>query len=114
VPHAPLPACGRAHAACLGRWLDKAHTCPTCRFALPVDGAPLGDEWPALVERAGAELKRLRAATRGEGCLLVPEALDAPLEELGVHEVAAPPIGPAPSSLAPPSSLLAAAAFHPF
>lgn len=60
----PCNGLHKAHWACMGRWLEGASTCPTCRFALPAaklldggraqgDGAALSAE---LLERAVAEV----------------------------------------------------------
>lgn len=48
------------HTSCAAPWLEKASSCPTCRFELPTKAAA-GEQIDALVGQSQAAMERLRA-----------------------------------------------------
>lgn len=57
-----MPCLGlhKAHWGCMRRWLDGASTCPTCRFALPTKAEDASAASSELMQRAEAEILRVR------------------------------------------------------
>ena len=63
----PCPGTHLAHSQCSSKWLEKACTCPTCRFALPVE-MPSARTLNSLLEPARGEASRIGQGAPTELC----------------------------------------------
>lgn len=111
----PCGGLHKGHAKCLSRWLEiEAHTCPTCRHELPVDGAKTNN-LVELRERAAREIWRLRSLALA--CADPPEGENCPCARKKSFATPAPYSRHAASASAAPAGSAAApvgrAAHHP-
>jgi len=70
-----LPCVGMhiSHKACIRPWLEKASTCPTCRFELPTQATP--DTIENLIQQSIAGLARLTTAPDPSSPLAAAETM---------------------------------------